>query len=174
VKVFLLGTLIVVLAFTSACVGQSATSNTVSTRVPGPSPAPIQSSTPITLPTAAPIDPAALIEDRCTVCHSIDQIKIARKTAAEWEKAVDTMIGRGAQLNPDERTAVIRYLSFNGKSFIEQKCDTCHPAALALVFKKKMGEWQILLRRKAAYGVEINNAEQELLLGYLGQNNSIE
>lgn len=54
---------------------------------------------------------AALVEERCTVCHSSDRIYSADKDEAGWTATVDRMIGNGAQLNDEERQLVIDYLS---------------------------------------------------------------
>jgi len=63
--------------------------------------------------TGATLDGEQLVNERCTVCHSIDRVdrKIASGAdRATWEQTVDRMISNGAQLNADERTAVIDYL----------------------------------------------------------------
>lgn len=57
------------------------------------------------------LDGNALVEARCTTCHSRDRIDNASKDRTGWEATVDRMIGYGAQLNADEREAVIEYLS---------------------------------------------------------------
>jgi hypothetical protein len=44
---------------------------------------------------------------------SRDRIDNASKDRAGWETTVDRMIGHGAQLDADERAAVIEYLSSN-------------------------------------------------------------
>lgn len=65
-----------------------------------------------TTATQAPTpDGKALVQERCTVCHSLDRIQSASKTADEWKTTVDRMIGKGAQLNADEEAAVIEFLT---------------------------------------------------------------
>lgn len=59
----------------------------------------------------AALDGNALIDERCTVCHSRERIDQAQKTPEEWAATVDRMIGNGAQLSPEERQAVIDYLA---------------------------------------------------------------
>jgi hypothetical protein len=59
----------------------------------------------------AVLDGNALVSERCTVCHTRERIDTASKDQAGWEATVDRMIGYGAQLNADERQAVIDYLS---------------------------------------------------------------
>jgi len=59
----------------------------------------------------AALDGNALIDERCTVCHSRERIDQAQKSPEEWAATVDRMIGYGAQLTPEERQAVIDYLT---------------------------------------------------------------
>jgi mono/diheme cytochrome c family protein len=61
-------------------------------------------------PAAPQLDGATLVQQRCTVCHSINRIESAHKDEAGWTATVDRMIGYGAQLNDQEKAAVIAYL----------------------------------------------------------------
>jgi mono/diheme cytochrome c family protein len=64
--------------------------------------------------TAAALDGNALVDERCTVCHTRDRIDSERTEGldqAQWGEIVDDMIGKGAQLNDEERAAVIEYLA---------------------------------------------------------------
>ena len=64
-------------------------------------------------PTAQPPsgDGTALLEERCTVCHSLDRVTQAQKTREEWEQTVVRMVGKGTQLNADEQATLIEYLT---------------------------------------------------------------
>jgi cytochrome c2 len=62
---------------------------------------------------AADISPKDIIEKRCSVCHSTNRVYDAKKSKADWESTVSRMTSYGAQLNQDEREAVINYLSEN-------------------------------------------------------------
>jgi cytochrome c5 len=59
----------------------------------------------------APAEGQVLLEERCTVCHSLARVESAQKTREEWASTVDRMIDRGAQLSDGERTVVIDYLA---------------------------------------------------------------
>ncbi len=59
------------------------------------------------------MDAATLVQERCTVCHSLDRIQGARYSAAEWKVVVDRMISHGAQLTPQEETIVVDWLVAN-------------------------------------------------------------
>jgi cytochrome c5 len=64
-------------------------------------------------PTARPPsgDGAALLEERCTICHGLDRTTSARKTGEQWEQTVARMIAKGAELNEDEQAILIAYLA---------------------------------------------------------------
>jgi len=52
-----------------------------------------------------------LLQERCTVCHTLARVESAQKTRDAWASTVDRMIGYGAQLSDAERTVVIDYLA---------------------------------------------------------------
>jgi len=56
-------------------------------------------------------DGAALLEQRCSVCHPSQRPKSAKKTPEQWEATVTRMIGKGAKLNADEKKTLVDYLS---------------------------------------------------------------
>ena len=56
-------------------------------------------------------DGQALMQQRCTVCHSADRITSAQKTAAQWKTTVDKMINNGAQISPAEEQILVNYLA---------------------------------------------------------------
>lgn len=57
------------------------------------------------------IDAAALLEERCGECHSTDIPKNARKSRSDWDENVTRMIAKGAKLSPQEKKALITFLS---------------------------------------------------------------
>jgi cytochrome c5 len=57
------------------------------------------------------LDGAALLEARCSVCHSVDRAKQAHKTLDQWDQTVTRMIGHGAQLTDAEKAALVDYLA---------------------------------------------------------------
>jgi len=57
------------------------------------------------------IDAAALLEERCGVCHRTDIPKNARKSKRDWNECVTRMIARGAVLSPEEKKALVSYLA---------------------------------------------------------------
>jgi cytochrome c5 len=64
------------------------------------------------LPVETPaLDGATLLETRCSVCHSADRPKQAKKTREQWDQTVARMIGKGAQLTEAEKTVLLDYLA---------------------------------------------------------------
>ena len=57
----------------------------------------------------------ALMQDRCSVCHSLTRVVSAQKTADQWKITVDRMINQGAQLTSQEEQTLIDYLAQNYK-----------------------------------------------------------
>jgi hypothetical protein len=49
-----------------------------------------------------------------TMCHNLQKTVVSKKNPKEWEKTVYDMVGRGAQIFPDEAEIIIKYLA---KSF---------------------------------------------------------
>nr|NIV32409.1 hypothetical protein [Anaerolineae bacterium] len=49
----------------------------------------------------------ALVEERCTECHTLAPIEAAQKTVEEWEFTVYRMIEKGARLNDRQAQEVI-------------------------------------------------------------------
>ncbi len=52
----------------------------------------------------------ATIEKTCTECHPFENITQARKTVAEWNETVATMMSRGAQATEPQQETIKRYL----------------------------------------------------------------
>jgi len=98
--------------FAVAACGEEAPAPSPETTAPAESPTATE--TPITSPTAEPtgtLDGAALVEERCTGCHTLDRVAAEDGDAAKWEGIVDQMIARGAQLDEQEKQAVVDYLA---------------------------------------------------------------
>jgi cytochrome c5 len=104
--------LVVVTGLLAACGGPASTETME----------PTQEEQPTTEPTEAPQeeeppaepavgDGAALLEERCTVCHGLERTTQTQKTAEEWEQTVMRMVGKGAQLAEDEQATLIEYLT---------------------------------------------------------------
>ena len=61
------------------------------------------------------LDGQTLMQQRCSVCHSLDRVTSAHKTIGQWTTSVQRMIARGAQLNSQEEQTLVAYLATNYK-----------------------------------------------------------
>jgi mono/diheme cytochrome c family protein len=73
------------------------------------------SSSPATTSSGGSSDGQTLMQTRCSVCHSVDRVTSAHKTADQWKTTADRMISHGAQLTPQEEQTLIDYLTQNYK-----------------------------------------------------------
>jgi cytochrome c5 len=111
IVLILLGTLTILL-LTQCSSSKSTNSLPADTNVPSNQNTTLATPTTENPPAASTsLDGAALVQERCTVCHGIERIQAATKTKDEWTSTVNRMIGKGANLNADVKTAVINYLA---------------------------------------------------------------
>lgn len=54
---------------------------------------------------------AALVERRCTVCHTMDRIDEAKLDEAGWNSTVDRMRNNGAVVSEAEQKVIVTYLA---------------------------------------------------------------
>lgn len=55
----------------------------------------------------------ALLQERCTVCHSLDRVKNAEKDLTGWQKIISRMLDNGADLTDGEQAILAKYLAEN-------------------------------------------------------------
>lgn len=60
---------------------------------------------------ASEMDGDALVDARCTECHSRVRIDSAVKNRDEWATTVERMRRNGADMTDEERDAIVEYLS---------------------------------------------------------------
>lgn len=71
----------------------------------------VQAAAPTDAPAAPALDGAALLEDRCSECHSANKVKQAPRSKSDWENTVNRMIQKGANLSDAEKQALVDYLA---------------------------------------------------------------
>jgi mono/diheme cytochrome c family protein len=54
-----------------------------------------------------------LVEGGCAMCHGLDRVVAAKRSAGEWQKIVDKMIFLGAPLSPEQSKTLTAYLTTN-------------------------------------------------------------
>jgi cytochrome c5 len=66
---------------------------------------------PASQPPPPPLDPVAILNGACAMCHGVDFIAEHRKDHDDWDFTVRRMMDKGADLDPDEAAALIDYLA---------------------------------------------------------------
>jgi cytochrome c5 len=133
----------------------------------------------------------------CAPCHGniLRVLQIHRKSAAEWRDTVYSMIGRGAQILPDEVEPLTAYLTATagprpssaakpavspaagsaanntaleaeGKSILGRQCARCHDLEAAMR-KPASDDWAAVIARMVTYGAEVGPADRQKLIDYL-------
>lgn len=114
-----------------------------------------------------------VVQAKCVQCHGVDQVNNSRRDAFAWETAVDHMIANGAQVSPEERSAVIEYLATRdavasyGSSLVQQKCMGCHTTARVNAAALDWAGWEAAVDHMLANGAEIDGAERAIVIEWL-------
>jgi len=90
--------LVVLAGFLAACAGPAATQ-------------PAATQPPASGGAAAAVDGKTLLEQRCVSCHSLDRATRSRGNADQWNRTVNDMVNKGAQLTADEQKVLVAYLA---------------------------------------------------------------
>ena len=134
----------------------------------------------------------------CATCHTtiVRMVQVHKQTAEQWKDTVYFMIGRGAQIMPDEIEPVTAFLAAtagsnpqtvtqtsgggrrgagasgqqtpeaDGGAILQRNCQQCHE--LATASKKSASEdWSAVITRMMNYGARLTPADQEKLIEYL-------
>ena len=119
----------------------------------------------------------------CATCHTtiVRMVQVHTQTAEQWKDTVYFMIGRGAQIMPDEIEPVTAFLAAtsgrgrpaggtgqqtgagDGGAILQSNCQQCHELATA---SKKLDseEWSAVITRMMMYGARLTPAEQHTLI----------
>lgn len=115
-------TLVILLGFllVTACVPAGETPSATDTPIPATTEPPADPGEPAATetPTAteepappAAFDGEAMLQDRCTQCHSLSRVTNASKNAEAWRTTVERMVDYGAVLNAEELEDLVQYLA---------------------------------------------------------------
>lgn len=130
--------------------------------------------------------------EACLQCHTSNQVMLQRKAADGWLETVYTMIGRGAQIVPEDIEPLVLYLtanygpespinlaltgqaagthdlpSGNGRGIVVTKCGQCHSLATIVESSKPEAEWRATIERMVSYGAVLGPDDVTVLLDYL-------
>jgi cytochrome c2 len=140
----------------------------------------------------------AAVTQICVGCHDGGAIgrmvAVRKKTADEWRATVYRMIGRGAQVFPDEIEPLTAYLTATGgtggapaaagrrgraaeattaaadgdaTAILARRCQLCHDLAKATTKPATAESWASIIDRMVKLGAPVTPAEHQTLTAYL-------
>jgi hypothetical protein len=70
-------------------------------------------STPTTPANLTSAQVKAMIDEKCSVCHSVQIVYDANYSQSQWSSIFDRMIGQGAKVSTEEKAVMIDWLVTN-------------------------------------------------------------
>lgn len=135
-----------------------------------------------------------VIGEACVACHTniLRMLQVHKKSEEQWRDTVYSMIGRGAQIMPDEIPAVTAFLAANaginaenrtagagragraaqqtpeaeGRGILQRSCQQCHDLGTAQT-KLPSEDWNAVIAKMMSYGARLSPADQQKLAEYL-------
>ena len=137
----------------------------------------------------------SVVVNVCVACHTniLRMVQVHKKSPAQWKDTVYSMIGRGAEVMPDEIDAVTSFLSTSagniesttpaasrrasgtagnqatggeGRQLLERNCRQCHDLATAST-KLPSEDWNAVIEKMVNYGVRLSATDKQKLIDYL-------
>jgi len=144
-------------------------------------------------PPQAQIDKGRLaVNQVCVTCHvGLNRmLDVRKKSADEWKDTVYRMIGRGAQVYPDEIEAITAYLTAGtgqgrapagraatnqgggaadeATAVLARRCQQCHDLERART-KSASADWSTTIDRMVTLGAAVTAAERQTLIEYFNR-----
>jgi len=88
-----------------------AVSQETASPVPATQTPPVASLSPTSAPVAGSLDGAALVQEYCTECHSLNRVKRTSGSAAEWASIIEDMVVEGLEATDQEKQTILAYLA---------------------------------------------------------------
>ena len=125
----------------------------------------------------------------CVGCHGggggggiTRMLEVRKRSAEEWRETVLSMIGRGAQVLPDEIEPITAYLvatagrgrppapsgaaGAGASAVLARRCLQCHDLERATT-KPASGDWNTTIDRMVTLGASLTPGERQTLIEYL-------
>ncbi|MBN1263848.1 MAG: hypothetical protein JXA25_00035 [Anaerolineales bacterium] len=90
---------------------QSTEPSTSDAEAPAEEPANAAAETPAEALVRPATDAETLLNDRCSVCHSVDRVINKAMSLEAWVSTIDRMVQKGAELSDAERDILAAYLA---------------------------------------------------------------
>jgi mono/diheme cytochrome c family protein len=128
------------------------------------------------------------VGEACVQCHTMRPVMLQRKTAAQWRDTVFGMIGRGAQVMPEEIEPMVSYLAASfgpqvptqapppsaaalpdgaGRAVLAERCASCHALDVVAAARKTPAQWTETLKKMRALGAALSADEEKVVTAYL-------
>jgi hypothetical protein len=132
--------------------------------------------TPTDVPVAE-LDAESLVQERCSECHSLTRVEQSNKNEEQWSATVKRMVGKGANLSPDEQAAVIIFLAemyvaapaLDALALIQDRCTVCHTLSRVEQASKSDEQWAATIERMIGKGAKLTAEEQLAVVEYLAK-----
>ena len=120
----------------------------------------------------------ALVESKCTLCHGLDEVRVANLDKPGWKELVESMRTKGAELKDDEVAVIVDYLvktyshdsSAEAQKLVEGSCGSCHGMDVIISAQKTKEEWTGVVREMISYGATIQESQIPEVADYLAKN----
>src|SRR4051794_29007766 len=67
----------------------------------------------LAVPAVGQVQPPAVVEKVCGACHPVETVTSQRRTRAQWQESISSMVARGAKGTEQEFAAVLDFLTKN-------------------------------------------------------------
>lgn len=123
IKIYQLTTSFLLLAFLLSACGADPTPAPAPTKTslppavsqetasPVPPTPPAATLSPTSAPVAGSLDGAALVQEYCTECHTLNRVKRTSGSVAEWASIIEDMVVEGLEVTDQEKQTIIAYLA---------------------------------------------------------------
>jgi cytochrome c5 len=123
----------------------------------------------------------------CLTCHGSALIMQQRLSRDAWSRELDKMIGWGAVVPADQRSALLNYLASHfgeesapvseapeaaAAALLKTRCQVCHDARLIEQQQLDRAGWTRELDKMIGWGAMLTAAEKETLIAHLARDGS--
>lgn len=125
----------------------------------------------------------SLVSGVCAACHTLDRVLTLSNSRGDWEKTVQDMVSRGAQISSEEVGAIVNYLAEHygensrpapgspqaAEALFNSKCFGCHGDAMWKNVRRDQKEWTGIIYRMVGRGALFTEEEINDMAEYLAR-----
>jgi cytochrome c5 len=119
-----------------------------------------------------------IMNNSCMSCHEYRKIQTQALNAEGWTKLVNSMIEKGAEVQPDDIPVLAEYLGDYhgplpegaGKRILLEVCTLCHERSRVTEHGGTREDWEDLLVHMIGEGAALSDEDFPVLLNYLTRN----